>query len=505
MTFFDDLGLRAAEQLEGSLGPYVALASYKRLLGARRPTRTKAVLGVLRCAVALADSSELEQAIRIAGHEADELVESREVNNLDAFVGDACAIALDLAKRNGRAALELARDLRFRAPTAARAYLVARLEDDAGNRALDAWIDATRLAASELQGSGERTHASTLYLSSLSRWIEIALAAPERLSEPALRNELVARALEVSVDDAPPAQRLAIARARLLATSKFQRASGLSLLVDLARASNEAVRRSALLICARHADSAARLEPIEAERVAAALKNGLSESERDAALARLELRIAIDALEAPTIDAVERVLERVAATAPELSTQVRRVRGLLRDPSDGPASAPPSGDPADVSLASLALDALLALRANQPLIAARALDRAKDVSTNAVPAVLHAAIGRALATKDVGARRAAAALAIALFRRRAGAPRDGWSTLGLALARAGFHADASEVLAEAARLREPGAATWAGEVERRIAYLALAKGDRAAALENLRRAAEHLGGISRGAPANPRV
>jgi len=60
VTFFDELGLRAAEQLEASVGAYVALASYKRLLAAEPPIRGKAALGALRCAVELGDDAETQ-------------------------------------------------------------------------------------------------------------------------------------------------------------------------------------------------------------------------------------------------------------------------------------------------------------------------------------------------------------------------------------------------------------------------------------------------------------
>jgi len=48
------------------------------------------------------------------------------------------------------------------------------------------------------------------------------------------------------------------------------------------------------------------------------------------------------------------------------------------------------------------------------------------------------------------------------------------------------------VLVEAARLREPSAERLAGEVVRRLGYLALAQGDRGAARELLKSASRHL-------------
>ncbi|MFO0615043.1 MAG: hypothetical protein U0414_20805 [Polyangiaceae bacterium] len=486
MTFFDDLGLRAAEQLESSLGPYVALASYKRMFASRRPTRTKAILGALRCAATLTDTAELEGVVSVVQGEAAELAELSERDALLAFAHETMTSAVALAKSNGRVALELARAIHDRVPTALHAYVVARLEDDAGTRAFDAWFAAVRLASPEPD--------SAVYRAALGRWLELALDGG-RSADGAVRAEMIERALALPIDGAPPSTRLVIARARLLSGSKFQRASGLSLLVELSRHGNDAIRRAAMTVCARHADAAGRLEPIEQERIVAALRNWPDELERESALARLALRTEIDAMTEPSIERAVAILRRTAEVAAELRPQLRRVERLFEESSDPERSAPSDPrEPRDVSLGSLAIDALVALRGGHAAEAIRALERAKDgiPSATVVPATIFAVICRALGTKDPAVRRAANALAATVFERRAGAPRQGYRDLGLALARAGFLAEAREVLTEAARLREPDAARWAGELDRRLAYFALAKGDRAAALAGLRRASQHL-------------
>ena len=76
MTFLDELGLRAAEQLEASVGAYVALASYKRLLGAEPPIRGKAALGALRAAIDLRDEAEIRALLPVWANETAEAVDA---------------------------------------------------------------------------------------------------------------------------------------------------------------------------------------------------------------------------------------------------------------------------------------------------------------------------------------------------------------------------------------------------------------------------------------------
>lgn len=494
MTFFDDLGLRAAEQLESSLGAYVALGSYRRMVGSRRPAGTKALSGVLRCATLLGDAAEIQSAVALVVHELGELADLGEREALQAFAAESMTGAIALAKGHGRHALELARGVHERVPTALHAYVVARLEDDAGTRAFEAWFAAVRLASHDPK--------TDVYRASLARWLEVGLEGG-RANEHAVRAEMIDRALAAETDQATPVERLVIARARLLSGSKFQRASGLSLLVDLVRSSNQTVRRHAVLAVARHVDAASRLEPIEHERALAALRGWAVESEREAAEARLALRASVDAATAPTTDQVEALLERISNVAHELRPQVRRIQRLIREPSGPPSSGAFSADGSardalDVSLSSLSIDALLALRAaeggGRMADVVAALERAREAASAAqvVPAVAFACVTTALASKDVATRRAASALGMLCFQRRLGAPRQGFTGFGLALARAGLLPEARAVLVEAARLREPGAAQFAGEVERRLGYLALAKGDRSGARELLKSASGHL-------------
>ena len=123
MSFFDELGLRAAEQLESSVGPFVALASYKRLFSGPPEIRAKAVVGALRCAVALDDDRELDAAIAVAGS-----LEDRRVS----AVGWAVELLLR-AKAQPARALAQAELARTGSPLAA--YVLARAEEAAAYHA----------------------------------------------------------------------------------------------------------------------------------------------------------------------------------------------------------------------------------------------------------------------------------------------------------------------------------------------------------------------------------
>jgi hypothetical protein len=63
MSRADTVGLAAAEQLERTVGPFIALATYQRLIPALGggDIRTRAILGGLRCAVQLGEASEVNR------------------------------------------------------------------------------------------------------------------------------------------------------------------------------------------------------------------------------------------------------------------------------------------------------------------------------------------------------------------------------------------------------------------------------------------------------------
>ena len=63
MKTFDDLGLSVAEQLERSVGPFVALPAFKGLLPQilQGSSCARAALGALRCAVKLGNEKEIEE------------------------------------------------------------------------------------------------------------------------------------------------------------------------------------------------------------------------------------------------------------------------------------------------------------------------------------------------------------------------------------------------------------------------------------------------------------
>ncbi len=475
MTFFDELGLRAAEQLEASVGAYVALASYKRLLGADEPIRGRAAYGALRAAVDLDDMAEVALLLPLWADE-------------KAIDVDASGLALRLlAKHHPVQAAELARAEVARRPTPEAAYIAARIDDARRSRdALSAWDEAIVLAK-------KQDHPRILS-ASVARWLELALYSTEPpLLASGIREAVASRAELVDLAVALPHERLLVARARLLSASKFKRAGALSMLVDLAKTAFDPIRRSAIAIAAAHADaSAGRLDPVEADRVRAAIALWPLASECEAALARAATQSEIDRRRrdrAISPDDLDALVGRIANEAPEMKEEAHRVRALFAGGSAaGARSHDGSGGGLEARLTSLGIDTVAAIVRGNPGDAARALVRAREAlpPVAAVPEALHVAAEIALTRADAPLRRAAAMFLTRAIERSFTVPPSGFAPPAFALARAGFFAEARALFAEARRLKEPGAARALAEIERKLAYEAYAKGDRSAALEGLR-------------------
>lgn len=485
MSFLDELGLKAAEQLEASVGAYVALASYRRLFAAPPELRGRAVFGALRCAVELGDEREVRELVGLWSRETG-------TGPLPPTPGEArprTAAALVgrlLASKRRSLAVELAQAEAERRPSAHALYVHARAREEASGPDLELWSAVVSRAHQEAHGA--------ILTRAVARWLELVLWSPSapRLSRP-LREEIVLRAMLPDLALATPQERLVILRARLLGASRFARASALSGLEELGRTGPPSVRSEAIVACARHADVAdGRLDPIEVDRVRAALKHWPVEQERERALARLDAAVALHALERRQgVDAaeLERTLAQVVASAPETAPLVNRARaiagggtGLGRDPSSAGSGA--------ARLPALGLDAVAALEGGQERDAELALTKAADAlgPMAAIPGPLWAGARWGLRAKSSDTRRAAAAFVEQALLRSASAPPCGLSVLATELARAGHPAIATLALKEAVRLKEPGAARSLAEAQRALAYGALARGDRRRALECLREA-----------------
>jgi hypothetical protein len=315
VTFFDELGLKAAERLEASVGPWVALASYRRLLAADGPTRGVAALGMIRCAVALGDDDALVEALP-AWREAKGVA--------DGALGH---VRVLLASKKPGFARELARAEVARKPRARAAYALAVATDassPSGDR--DAWETAAMAAA--------EAHAPDVLAASVG-WFcarSFELAARGGTLRRARLTELAAM---VDAAFVPAALRVHVARAGLASPRRFKRAAALSALDALARSANDRAREQALVAMLAHADGlGSRLDPVEIDRLRAAL----GRSADAATIARSELLFARLAGAAPDAAAEPSPLERAVREEPADAAAALDALGGALHP-DAPLSA----------------------------------------------------------------------------------------------------------------------------------------------------------------------
>lgn len=474
MTYFDELGLKAAERLEASVGPFIALASYKRLYAAEPHIRGKAALGGLRCAIALGEDVEIENAIAV-------------VRTLDADAPPAVGHAIDLL-RSGKA--ELARALaeaeEARTGSVLAAYARARAEEAARTTPIDAtalWegVVSRALAAEEIE---IHTHA-------VSRWVAAWLARARKDPTASLPRAALATACErAHLDGASPEEQLLILRGRLLSPSNFHRASAASVLEEISRRQYTeggvaAVGAMAVAMACRHFDEMPfHIPPVEMDRIRACLKRLPHGPSKEALQARLDatvesVRIASRGAEAEIEGAIA-ALSRGSELTRGASVALRgsqSLEGHSIDLGSGPFER----------ATGLSIEATIALRRHDEAAAESALVRARNLLSPdvAVPIPMWTVAATALAARSPTLKRAAAALVSAAFRRTTSLPPPPLVGLAARLAGAGAHDVAVIVLDEAARFKEPEAQARAADARRRLAYEALARGDRAAALTSL--------------------
>ncbi len=455
----DEWGLRAAEQLETSVGAWVALASYKRLLEAAPPIGTRALLGALRCAAALKDDRELESLVARWSRAAADVVTDEPI-----------AIArAELARGSTAIAAGLARAEVARRPGARSAYAAARL--------LEAALQEDAVASLErAQGVAMREGDHGIAAACAARRLEHLEEAARALPGSPWRAEAVAIVDEVDPAHAEGAVALWIARARLLAPGRFTRAGALSVLGDLVARGRPPVAAAAAAVVARHVDSmAARLTPLEAERAIAALRAMPEGAAREVAIARVEAVRAIAAAPPGTErDAAARAAAEADPTTRELAA---RTRAMDEVPVSVRLGRERFVDPF-ARLAALGVEALSALGARRSDAAIEVLgDAFRSVGPGeAIPAPLWVATRTALAARgDV--RSAGAQLGAALIARAAGEPPEGFHAFGEALAAAGADEAALEATRRALRAREPGAAESMVRIAVAAAWRAHARGD----------------------------
>lgn len=264
MTFLDDLGLRAAAGLETSVGPFIALAAYRRLFAGEGATREAAILGALRCAIQLAD----EEAIKACA----EAWRSQPVSR-----GNVLAEAGALLRAGrGHAAHWLASAELARSRSAHAAYIdarsceVFRLGGDHADPfdVIELWWSVVLQAQAS---SDERVTAFAA-----ARFAGLAFARAARDPSYQLPRARLALACENARDELLETReaRLALLRGKLLAAGRFARASALSSLESLARLRGSSIAERAVVIALRHLDNLpGRISPVERDRVAACAKH----------------------------------------------------------------------------------------------------------------------------------------------------------------------------------------------------------------------------------------
>lgn len=474
MPLIDATALKLAQWTEHQTGPFLALRAYKKLLDLAGDTalRAEAALGALRCAMNLGEHGEIE--------------------NLAAYWstlsggGEHLAVIVELCSRLGAQgarwpAVTLARAEVERAPRARAIYLLARCLELAGDGdgAYAAFGRAVERAAQE-QGAADVAVAARAW--------RIERTRGERIPEPLTIKDVQQAA------EAPPAVQLVVALGAMRASSRYVRASGLSLLEGLSRDQATSLGRLALQFAAEHADALGdALTPLEADRIAATLGHVPDEKIRADALARLS---AAQKIASSGGEAQAAAIVAAAEIAPEIFPLVCRARAVLTGGGQGAyaaAAGSAEGTPSpSLRLASLALDAVVALARGRVRDAAVGLhEAAKRVAeASAIPPAVWTAARAALESKDMAAREAGARLVESLLDAAAMPPPRGFSGLAGALGRAGRGDLALRAARAAHAAGEAGAREELAALLRDEGWRLAGRGEREGAIAVLREAKE---------------
>lgn len=455
----DEWGLRAAEQLETSVGAWVALASYKRLLDAAPPVRERALLGAMRCAAALRDDRELEPLVARWSRATADLITEEPITLARA----------ELARGKPALAASLARAELARRPGARSAYAAARLLEAASDAEAGAALALAQAVALRESDAGIAAACAARRLELLEEHARGVPGAPFRPT---------ALAIVEGIDPARAEGSAAwwTARARLLSPGRFVRAGALSVLAELVAQGRPQLAPVAAAAIARHLDAmGVRLTPLESERALAGLRALPEGPARDHAVTRAE---AVRALAASGDGAAREATARSAADA---DPATRELAARTRAQGDGPVSVRLGRDRFTdpfTRLAALGVEAMAAMAVRRDDAAASALLEAwRGIGPGeAVPAPLWTATSTALAAR-AEVRAAGARLGAALVVRAGGEPPGGFHRFGEALALAGADDAALEATRLAARGREPGAVQSLARTAASVAWKAHARGD----------------------------
>ena len=496
MSLASDVAVGAAERLERSAGPSPGLKVWRRLAAnaASAELRGRAILGGLRCAIAMRDLGAIRDLALLW----------RTVETVDSALWDGVFVTCKDMWRSGLGvcATDLAWSEVKRAPTTRALYAYARCLDVADDpKAAAAFADA--LASAEQEGATRYVHVCRLRHAA---WLARSAGTLRAAIEEAKR---------VKVADATPAERHVLARVLLRSPSRFARAGAITMLDDVvtaaaadananeggaADASAMALARRALGLAARHADDMNdELTPLEVDRLTALF----SREPFGKPLARVRhVVLAIDRLaranEKKSDTEMEVALADAARVDPELAILHRRARDILggrfeayqpHDVSTTSITSATSATSAHPQWTAL-LDAVVAMRDEAWPRAAHALRRLAELAERGqrVPPQVWSTAQAALGSGDAEVRAVAARLVAAMMKTTTAAPPRGWLALAQVLAVAGMDHLATTARRAAAAAKEPGAADALALTLTRSGWQHALAGDRSQALERLREA-----------------
>jgi hypothetical protein len=472
-----DVAVGAAERLERTAGPGPGLKMWRRLASSATSAelRGRAILGGLRCAVAVRDVDAIRDLSLLW----------RSVDAVDERLWDGVFAACKALASAGLVtwATALARSEVSRAKTARGLYAVARCLDVAGDPyAIPAFADA--LAVAEKEGAAKVVNACRVRRASwFSRSADtLGLAIDE--------------AKRVDIAGTTPAERFVVARVLLRAPSRFARASAIGLLDDLVLSGSAAgapgvaaaLARSALLSAARHADDMNdELTPLEADRLVALF------SREPVAKEMVRVRGAVRAIErlarakeTKSEADFEAALDEAARVDPELAILHQRARDILRGRFEPYESSRTAAHPIWTAL----LDAVVAMRDEAWPRTAQALIRlaASAERHERLPPHVWTVAQAALGTNDAEVRGAAGRLVAAMMKTATTSPPRGWLGLAHALAACGLDDLATTARRGATLANEVGASAALALALTRKGWQLAESGDSAKAIERLREA-----------------
>lgn len=475
MSLAADVAIAAAERIERSAGANAGLAVFRRLAAnaAGVELRARAILGGLRCAIAIRDLGALRDLTQLW-------------HTVDTGAWDGVfSLCKDLWRMGlGVCATDLAYAEAKRMRSARALYAYARCLDVAGdNRAGAAFGEAVAQAA--IEGAPGITTAARVRR---AHWLS---QAPETL--PAAIEE--AKLVEPSHVTA--AERLVLARVLLRAPSRFVRAGALGVLDAIVTepSSSPSLVARAMRLAARHADeSAGAMTPLEADRVLAIF--GREPVVKSGAAARDAVR-ALQRLAKP--GDLEVALAEAAASTPELAALHQRAREILvgrfeahhatalaraADPGGGAGSASP------YAAWGTMLDVVVAIRDGA---FPRATDAVRRLAERAergdeLPAQAWTILQVALGCEDAEVRGAAGRAVAAMLKTTRAAPPRGWLALATSLAACGMDDLATHPRRAAALAKEPGAREALALALTRSAWQLALSGERSRAAARLREA-----------------